>query len=49
MAVSLLAHRSALPQEIDPSVDLAIRIASAALRNVVLETPRAETAPGSVV
>ena len=49
MAVSSSAHRSALPREIDPSVDLAIWIAFAALRIVVLETPRAETAPGSIV
>lgn len=43
MAVSSLAHRSTLPREIDPSVDLALRISS------VLETPRDETAPGSIV
>ena len=49
MAVSSLAHRIALPREIDPSVDLDLQIASAALRSVVLETPRAETAPGPIV
>ena len=49
MAVSSLAHCSALPREIDPSVDLALRIAAAALRNVVFETLRAETAPGLIV
>ena len=49
MAVSSLAHRSAPPREISPSVDLDLRIASAALRSIVLETPHAENAPEPIV
>ena len=49
MVLSSSAHRRALPREIDPSDAVAIRIASTALRTVVLETPRAENAPGPMI